>query len=142
MVQIKHLSLAVKQPEKVARILAEMTQGEACHFPAGTTMNGWVCLWSIEKNELIEFLPQGWRMYPADGGARFEDIGITNGYNPTHVQLEVSVTLNHLQTIANKYGCRHGARCGPRRGGPLYEIWLEDDFLIEFVSNEITAEFS
>lgn len=142
MVQIKHLSLAVKHPEKVARVLAEMTNGEALQFSAGTTMNGWVCLWNAEKNELIEFLPQGWMMYPADEGARFKDIGITQKYNPTHVQLEVTVALSHLQSIANKFECQHGTRSDTRRGGPLYEVWLEDDFLIEFVSNEITAIFS
>lgn len=139
MVEIKHLSLAVKNPKRVARLLAEMTAGKAQPFSSGTAMKAWICLWNAEKNELIEFLPLGWTMAPTDRGATFKKTEFNQVYNPTHVQLEVKAALDHLQSIANKYGCKHNPRPDPKRGGPLYEVWLEDDFLVEFTSDEIRA---
>ncbi len=44
-------------------------------------------------------------------------------------------SLDHLKSVAEKHELHHRFR--PRLGGPLYEIWIESQILVEFVSDEI-----
>lgn len=49
--------------------------------------------------------------------------------------LETEQSLDHLKAVAEVHGLHHRFR--PRLGGPLYEIWIESQVLVEFVSDEI-----
>lgn len=49
--------------------------------------------------------------------------------------LETEQSLDHLKAVADKHELYHRFR--PRLGGPLYEIWIESQILVEFVSDEI-----
>ena len=49
--------------------------------------------------------------------------------------LETAQSLDHLKAVAESHGLHHRFR--PRLGGPLYEVWLENQILVEFVSDEI-----
>ncbi|WP_131783919.1 hypothetical protein [Legionella gresilensis] len=80
-------------------------------------------------------------MHPTSEGACFKKVSIIDKCNSTHIQLEAFTPITRLQTIANKYSCLHYYRKKPSLGGPLYEIWIEEDFLIEFVSDEISSNF-
>ncbi|MGQ3889863.1 hypothetical protein ACQUW5_12630 [Legionella sp. CNM-1927-20] len=139
---IRHLSVAVNSPEKCAQVISELSGGIPLKFKTRIAeMDAWICLWDARKNELIELLPKGWIMYPTSEGASFKKVNKIDQSNSTHIQLEASTSITHLQRIANKYGCLHYYRKSPRLGGPLYEIWIEEDFLIEFVSDEILSRF-
>jgi hypothetical protein len=135
MVEIKHLSVSVHNPEKAAKVLAEMTGGQAQAFSTRNMFGAWVCMWDEKTNHLIEFLPNDYLMYSTDYGADFKKLELRQNFNSTHFQLEVKTPLKDLQRIADKYGLNHKFR--PYRGGPLYDVWFEDQFLIEFVSDEI-----
>jgi len=52
-----------------------------------------------------------------------------------HFMLETVQSLDHLKAVADKHELHHRFR--PRLGGPLYEIWIESQILVEFVSEEI-----
>lgn len=138
MVEIKHVSVSVNNPELAAKALAEMTKGRAKTFSSGSSGNmlgAWVCIWDEQTNHLIEFLPNDYLMHPTEFGADFKKLESKQNFNSTHVQLEVSVRLVDIQSIADKYGFSHRFRA--RRGGPLYDVWFEKEFLVEFVSDEI-----
>lgn len=135
MVEIKHLSVSVQDPEKVATALAAMTGGRAQPFLSRNMPGAWVCLWDAATNHLIEFLPKGYLMHATDYGADFKAVGSAQAYNSTHVQLAVKTPLRDLQAVADQFGFVHKFR--PNRGGPLYDIWFEEQFLVEFVSDEI-----
>ena len=135
MVEIKHLSVSVKDPAKAAKALAEMTQGKAEEFISGNMPGARVCIWDEKTNHLIEFLPDGYLMYSTDYGADFKKLDFDMNYNSTHFQLEVNVPLKDIKTIADKHGLAHKFR--PTRGGPLYDVWFEKELLVEFVSDEI-----
>ena len=135
MVQIRHLSVTTQNPEKAAKALAEMTGGKAQPFSTRTMIGAWVCIWSEQENHLIEFLPDGYLMRPADYGADFHNLEMNQNYNSTHFQLEVTAPLENIKRIADQYGFKHKFR--PYRGGPLYDVWFEDQLLIEFTSDEI-----
>lgn len=135
--KITHLSVVVKNPKLSCQILAEMTQGRAEEFKSKNMSGDWVCMWGNDTDELVEFLPHGYLMHPTALGANFKKIETPLGYNSTHFQLEISIALEEIKTVADKYQLHHYFR--PRFGGPLYEVWIEDQFLVEFVSDEIRA---
>ena len=56
-------------------------------------------------------------------------------YKSTHFQLEVDATVNEIKLVADKNSFRHVFRAN--RGGPLYDVWFEDQLLVEFTSDEI-----
>jgi hypothetical protein len=137
MVEIKHLSISVKQPESAAKALAEMTGGKAEPFISRNMPGAWVCIWDEKTNHLIEFLPDGYLMYSTEYGADFKKLDFNMSYNSTHFQLEIKTPLKDIKSIADRYSLQHKFR--PSRGGPLYDVWFEKEFLIEFVSDEIRA---
>lgn len=137
MVKITHLSLTVKNPEIAARALAEMTNGTPKPFISKNMPGAWLCVWNEETNSLIEFLPDGYLMHPTEYGADFVKLDFLMNYNSTHFQLEVKTPLEEIQRIANQYNFKNSFR--PHRGGPLYDVWFEKEFLVEFVSDEIRS---
>lgn len=137
MVQIKHLSVSVNNPERAAKILAEITSGEAQSFTSRSMTGAWVCMWDEKSNHLIEFLPKNYLMFNADFGADFKLMTESQNFNSTHFLLETDVALDKIKTVAEKHDCKHQFRA--RFGGPLYDVWFEEQFLVEFVSDEIKA---
>ena len=133
--KIKHLSITVRNPERVAKILAELTAGKAERFLSKTMTEAWICIWNREEKELIEFLPDKYLLQPSETGAVYQPVETSQGYNSTHVLLEIERPLREIIAIADRYNCHHYFR--PKFGGPLYEVWIEDRFLVEFVSDEI-----
>lgn len=135
MVEIRHLSVTARNPEKAAKALAEMTGGQAQPFISKNMPGAWVCIWDISKNHLIEFLPDGFLMHATDYGADFKKMDSNVNYKSTHFQLEVDAAVNEIKLVADKYNFRHAFRAN--RGGPLYDVWFEDQLLVEFTSDEI-----
>jgi len=60
--KIKHLSIQAQDPETAARCLAEMTAGSYQEFPSKTMTGAWVCVWDQDENEMIEFIPPGYKI--------------------------------------------------------------------------------
>jgi len=137
MVEIKHLSVSVNNPEKAAKALAEVTSGNAEAFISRNMPGAWVCIWDEKANHLVEFLPNEYLMHSTEYGADFKKLEFKQNFNSTHFQLEVKTPLKDIKTIADKFGLAHKFR--PSRGGPLYDVWFEEQLLVEFVSNEIRS---
>ncbi len=60
---------------------------------------------------------------------------VKQNFNSTHFQIEVKTSLQDIKAVADRFGLTHKFR--PSRGGPLYDVWFEEQLLIEFVSDEI-----
>lgn len=128
---IRHASVSVKNAKRSAEILAELTCGRVEPFNARGLENAWVCIWNEKLNELVEFLPEGFLMYPTESGACFKRIQTPIGYNSTHLQVETRLSISQIQKIADKFLCKNYFR--ELFGGPLYEVWIEDEFLVELI---------
>lgn len=96
-----------------------------------------MCIWDESKNHLIEFLPDGYLMHATEYGADFKKMDTNLNYKSTHFQIEVDIPLNQIKSIADKNKFSHSFRRS--RGGPLYDVWFEDQLLVEFTSDEIRA---
>ena len=137
MLKIKHLSITAKDPQKAAQILAELTDGIAELFRSKTIYGAWLCTWNKKENELIEFIPNTYLLSPGEYAAYYKLVDVEQNFNSTHILLETVKSVNHLKRVADKYDLYHCFR--PRFGGPLYEVWIEQEILIEFISNEIRS---
>jgi len=84
---------------------------------------------------LIEFIPNNYLLCPGKYAAEYRPFEAIQNFNSTHFQLETEQSLDHLKAVADKHELHHRFR--PRLGGPLYEIWIESQILVEFVSDEI-----
>ena len=135
--KITHLSVTVENPENVATILAELTDGKASPFRFPFMEGAYVCMWGNDRDELIEFLPNGYIMHPTDLGANFQKTDQKLPYNSTHFQLRCNQPLEKIKEISDKHGCHHYLRASKRKGGPLYEVWIEKFLLVELTSEEI-----
>lgn len=135
--KITHLSVIVNDPKQAATVLAELTNGEVSEFGSRVMQGAYVCMWGSDKDELIEFIPNGYVMYPTTCGADFKKTDEMLSYNSTHFQLRVNLPLENMSKIAKKYNCQQFLRTSKSRGGPLLEIWIEKFLLVEFTSEEI-----
>lgn len=133
--QIKHLSITASDPERAARILGELTDGSVYPFTSKTMEGAWVCAWDRRSGEMIEFIPNNYLLCPGKHAAEFRPVEEVQNFNSTHFLLETAQSLDHLKAVAESHGLHHRFR--PRLGGPLYEVWLESQILVEFVSDEI-----
>ncbi len=132
MVEIRHVSVSVSNPERAASILAEITGGQVRRFRS-PRMNG--ACWDENLNHLIEFLPNSYLMFPTEYGADFKEMDTVQNFNSTHFLLEVDLPMSKIKEVADRYGCENRFR--PKCGGPLYDVWIEEQFLVEFSSDEI-----
>ena len=133
--KINHLSITAKNPKQVAMILAELTDGTASPFPSKTMEGAWLCVWDKQAGELIEVIPDRYLLQPGKYAAEYRLLEVGQNFNSTHFMLETEQSLDHLKAVADKHELYHRFR--PRLGGPLYEIWIESQILVEFVSDEI-----
>ena len=128
-----HLSVAAADPRRAAELLAELSGGTVEPFTAPGLTGAFVCLWP--NGQLVEFVPRGVHLRP---GGRFS-VGASPGPNSTHFQLRVpQTTLAQVQTLARTSGCELRFR-GPSRGGPLQELWLEPELMVELVLDPETT---
>jgi len=130
--QLKHLSLAVRNPKAAAEKLAELTEGQAVPFHPVT--GGWVCLWGGWDNQFVEFYPKGTVIFNSGEGGDFRDDPKAEG-QPVHLNLSVGGSTADVVALAKRLGCPYHFR--PGDGGPLHEVWLEEDFMVEIVTPDL-----
>ena len=73
--------------------------------------------------------------YPNRAAAILAELTDGSAYPFPSKTKDTAQSLDHLKVVAEKHELHHRFR--PRLGGPLYEIWLESQILVEFVSDEI-----
>ncbi len=131
--QIRHLSIGVNDPKQAAEAVAELTRGKVSPFHP--VKNGYVCLWSGWAGQFIEFYPKDIRLVLTNEGADFQRSPITDAFHSTHLNLTTDLTGDEVKNIAKKYSYHHYFR--PSNGGPLHEVWIDDQFLLELVTKEL-----
>lgn len=135
--KIKHLSLTAQNPQTTAERLAELSGGVAEPFPSKTMDGAWLCVWNKAENELIEFIPSIYRIEFGKHAAEYNDQKQEQNFNASHVMIETEKSVEWLRAIAEKHSLVHRFRS--KFGGPLYEVWIEDYLLVEFLSEEIKS---
>lgn len=136
---IHHLSIAVKNPENVATVLAEIIGGAAVAFPPNPGS-----YWALQLDPNgtgIEIYPAGTTLHPdgAQGVAFVPGPDSEPGYGGFHFAISVDTENSTVAAIA----AREGWSCFEcvRGGFHVLEIWVENRILIEVLPPDFAAEY-
>ena len=134
---IHHLSMAARDPEHVADVLAEIMGSKAVPFPPNP--GSFFALQLDENGSGVEVYPAGTELRPGGGeGASFVKKE-ARGYGPTHFALSVATSAETVEAIAR----REGWQCFHCNRGPFHviEVWLENELMVEILPPEFAAEY-
>lgn len=138
---IHHISIAAKDPRRVAGVIAELWQTRAMPFPP--VPGGYMVISDDGRGTAIEVTPIGSEIVP--GGSDDEQAQtITNRdaspYTATHAALSVPVSRERIAEIAAREGWRTGAFV---RGGvfEVIEFWVEGRLMLELLAPDMAQRY-
>jgi hypothetical protein len=138
---IFHLSIAAKEPQRVAGVIAELWRGRAMPFPP-VAKGSWMAVAGDARNSLIEVYPFGAELAPASGDA---DAHAVDNPQPspltaTHAAVASPLTEQEIYALAEREGWTAKYR---KRGGffGVIEFWLENRVMLEVLTAEMQAEY-
>ncbi|HEX5318326.1 MAG TPA: hypothetical protein VFW46_04160 [Stellaceae bacterium] len=135
---IHHLSIAAREPQRVADALAEMMGGKAVKFPPNP--GSFFALQLDDHGSGVEVYPAGTVLEPGgEVGGGFAKTGPTSGYRATHFALSVKTDAKKVEAIAQ----REGWQCYTCNRGPFHviEVWIENESMVEILPPEFAAEY-
>ena len=136
---IFHVSIDAREPERVARVLAELMGGEATPFPP-VAHGSWLAHADDEYNTLVEVYPAGTQLVEAEGDADFTGEPGPLAPSATHFALGTRLSQAEIFAIAAREGWPAKYR---KRGGAfgVIELWIEGGRVVELLTDEMQAEY-
>lgn len=153
---INHISISAHNPEKVAKVFAELWNGYV--FPFVACPDSYIALADDGKGTEIEVTPINIELLPGEGlpvedetftaqtpteeyEGKFTERERVSDYTATHVNINTHLDAAAVKAIAEREGWRV-LTCN-RAGGlfQVIEIWVENRFLIEVFTPEMRARY-
>jgi hypothetical protein len=141
---IHHVSIPARNPEHVARVLAELFQGYAGSF-IGPMQDAWVVYQEDGFGTGIEVYDERTMLWPGEGDAMGE---VRLGEPPQAVAFHALISVQADRAAIERIGAREGWRThhfwrGPRgkRLFELYEFWVENRVMLEIVTEDMLAPY-
>jgi len=137
---IHHLSISVKNPQHVAKVLADLMGGQAWPFPVSP--GAYMAMQLDDHGTAVEVYPAGTELHP---GKVEEGWGIMQRqprdppYVSTHFALSVKRSPEEIYAIMAKedWLCRRHDRAQ----FPVIEVWIENTLMFELLSPEFTRKY-
>jgi len=134
---IFHLSISAKEPERVARVMAELWRGEA--FPFHGFRNSWITLAGDPHGTALE-------VYPLGAELTAGEVMVSSRRNPapsdnaaTHFATATPLSEEAVKAIGEREGWMT-RRCD-RGPFELIEFWVENRLLIELLTPEMARSY-
>jgi hypothetical protein len=135
---LHHLSIAVKNPAHVAKVLAELLQGKSFPFPVFPDC--YIVIVDDEYGTAIEIEPLGLELIPGETEVISQQNSSPSAYTATHAAISVPLSQTEIEAIAQREGwlCRYCDR------GPfdLMEVWVENNLLLELIPPEMASHYT
>ena len=134
---IHHLSIAARNPQQAASVLAELMGGTAVPFPPNP--GSFFALQLDDHGSGVEVYPAGTELEPGDDtGGRFVRRD-ARGFGSTHFALSVATDGDKVKAIAE----RAGWKCFDCNRGPFHviEVWVENQTMVEILPPNYAAEY-
>ena len=133
---LHHLSIGVREPERVARVMAEVMGGSYRPFPPNK--GSFFAFQQDEHGTMIEIHRAGTLLEPEGSGFGLETPR-EPGYGPTHFALSVQMSQADIANIATREGwlCRRNDRAQ----FPVIEFWIENRLMCELLPPEFAREY-
>ncbi len=135
---IHHLSIAAREPQRAAGVLAELMGGKAVPFPPNP--GSFFALQLDEHGSGVEVYPAGTELEPnGEVGGSFVKHARERGFGSTHFALSVKTDAKTVEEIA----ARAGWKCFTCNRGPFHviEVWVENETMVEVLPPEFAAEY-
>lgn len=126
-----HASIPADEPERVARVIAELWRGTVLPFPP---FPGAFMAWSgDERRTVVDIYPRGREHVPAEGTFGVQTNAAPSPYSESHLALGVAVSSEDVFAIAAREGWLAQSS---DRGGlfSVIELWVENKFLLELLT--------
>lgn len=137
---IHHISIAARDPKRVADVLAELLGGQAFPFPPAP--GGFVTVCDDDYATLVEVYPIDTVMTPGEGDqdVQFTQAPAPQGFIANHVAISVGVDETTIMAIAEREGWRV-LSCD--RGGlfKVVELWIENRILFELLTPDMAKGY-
>jgi hypothetical protein len=136
---LHHVSLNVRDPHHVARILAEMIDATAVRapsppFPAGS----WFVCYGDAAGSFIEFLPWG-KVLDPDAPFGVGDDGEMRARSGAHVLVSTPRDSETIQAIAAREGWRF--QFVDARLFQVVKVWVENATLVELLPADLASAY-
>jgi hypothetical protein len=152
---INHISIAVRNPEKVAGVLAEIWGGFVVPFPPAP--DSFMVIANDGKGTAVEVTPIDTVLMPGEGlppeenfgchvatekyEAKFVKSSFAPQYVATHLNINTRLSEQEVKAIAKRENWRV-LTCNRGEGlFQLIELWIEDRFMLEVMTPEQTARY-
>jgi hypothetical protein len=142
---IHHVSIPARDPQHVARVLAELLGGYAGPF-VGPIPGAWVVYQEDEHGSGIEVYQERTVLVPGEGDAMGD---IRLGEVPAAVAFHALVSVPVDRATIERIGAREGWRTQHFWRGPpgmklfeLYEFWIENRVMLEIVTQDMVAAYA
>jgi hypothetical protein len=135
-----HLSIAARDPQHVATVIAEFWRGEAMPFPP-VTPGSWIAMAGDDRGTAVEVYPLGTVLREAEGDAdSFGERTEQTGYSATHAAIATVLSEAEVKAIAAREGWPAKYR---KRGGAfgVIELWIEGRQMVELLTSDMQAEY-
>jgi hypothetical protein len=135
---IHHLSIAARDPQHAAGVLAELMGGKSVPFPPNP--GSFFALQLDDHGSGVEVYPAGTELAPnGNTGGTFVKQPPHRGYGATHFALSVSTDADKVEAIAKKAGWQ----CYTCNRGPFHviEVWVENHTMVEILPPDYAAEY-
>jgi hypothetical protein len=142
---IHHVSLAARDPQHVAQVLAELMGGRCYPFPGGVP-DSFIAVSGDKHGTAVEVYPDGMRLRPDGHNAvRAERAGPDAEYGPFHLLLSVPIDQATVEAIGKREGwttrlCGRGAP-GQKPVFHVIEFWLENRVMLEVAPQDMIGEY-
>lgn len=137
---IFHASVPADDPERVARVMAEIWRGEAFPFPPWP--GGFVAVAGDDRGTTLEVYPRAHTIAPGEGdeGARPLVDRAVGRLGCFHIATATDRPAEDILAIGAREGWR-AVRC--RRGGlfEVIELWIENALMVEVMTAEMQADY-
>jgi hypothetical protein len=134
---IHHLSIAARDPQQAAGVLAELMGGTSVPFPPNP--GSFFALQLDEHGSGVEVYPAGTELQPGGvvGGTYVKRDA--RAFGATHFALSVSTNADTVQAIAQ----RAGWQVFDCNRGPFHviEVWVENETMVEILPPEYAREY-
>ena len=136
---IHHLSIAAREPQRAAEVLAELMGGRAVPFPPNP--GSFFALALDDHGSGVEVYPSGTHLEPggSEGGGFVRDPTPARGFGATHFALSVPTDPARVEAIARRAGW-HCVTC-TRGAFHVIEVWVENDTMVEVLPPAYAAEY-
>lgn len=152
---INHISIGVHNPETVANVLAEIWGGQVFPFPPSP--DSFIVLADDGKGTAVEVTPANIVLKPGEGlpsevgfnkqtlteefEAKFTLGDSAPQYSATHLAVNTNLGEHEVKAIANREGWRT-LTCNRGEGlFQLIEVWVENRFMLEVFTPEMTKRY-